>query len=314
MSTSRLAIRKGAISMVLLVVFALLAGLFGSRLSAGFLPEEDQGYLYGSLAVALCRLDGAHRQCRAQGRGGVAEHARRRARHERDRFQPAQHRPDTPSTRSFSSRSKPGTSGPRLTSSTRRSSRAINEKLAAIPEGIGFAFPPPAIPGIGTSGGVTFMLEDRAGRDVGVSRRKPEPLSRGRRKRPEIASATSTFLPSVPQVFIDVDRDKVLKQGVDLTQVSQTLQTFMGGYFVNYFNRFGRQWQVFVQAEGEYPNQGGKRRPVSCSQCEQRNGPAQHGDECANARRAGVHDALQPVSRRADQRHRRAGVQLRARR
>src|SRR5207302_122559 len=61
-----------------------------------------------------------------------------------------------------------------------------------------------------------------------------------------------TFLPSVPQVFIDVDRDKVLKQGVDLTQVSQTLQTFMGGYFVNYFNRFGRQWQVFVQAEGEF--------------------------------------------------------------
>jgi multidrug efflux pump len=56
----------------------------------------------------------------------------------------------------------------------------------------------------------------------------------------------------VLQVFIDVDRDKVLKQGVDLTQVNQTLQTFMGGYFVNYFNRFGRQWQVFVQAEGDY--------------------------------------------------------------
>jgi HAE1 family hydrophobic/amphiphilic exporter-1 len=72
------------------------------------------------------------------------------------------------------------------------------------------------------------------------------------RQRPEIASATSTFLPSVPQVFIDVDRDKMLAQGVDLTQVSQTLQTFIGGYFVNYFNRFGRQWQVFVQAESDY--------------------------------------------------------------
>src|SRR5204862_7630063 len=60
------------------------------------------------------------------------------------------------------------------------------------------------------------------------------------------------FLPSVPQVFIDVDRDKVLKQGVELTQVRQTLQTFMGGYFVNYFKRVGRQWQVFVQAEGEF--------------------------------------------------------------
>jgi HAE1 family hydrophobic/amphiphilic exporter-1 len=53
-------------------------------------------------------------------------------------------------------------------------------------------------------------------------------------------------------VLIDVDRDKVLAQGVELQQVSQTMQTFMGGYFVNYFNRFGRQWQVFVQAEGDY--------------------------------------------------------------
>ena len=63
---------------------------------------------------------------------------------------------------------------------------------------------------------------------------------------------TTTFLPTVPQVFVDVDRDKVLKQGVDIGEVYQTLQAFMGGDFVNYFNRFGRQWQVYVQAEGEY--------------------------------------------------------------
>ena len=130
--------------------------------------------------------------------------------------------------------------------------QTVNKKLAAIPEGIGFSFPPPAIPGIGTSGGVTFMLEDRAGRDPAFLGENLNRFLEAVRKRREIASATSTFLPAVPQVFIDVDRDKVLKQGVDLTQVSQTLQTFMGGYFVNYFNRFGRQWQVFVQAEGEF--------------------------------------------------------------
>jgi HAE1 family hydrophobic/amphiphilic exporter-1 len=56
----------------------------------------------------------------------------------------------------------------------------------------------------------------------------------------------------VPEVFVDVDRDKVLEQGVDLGEVYQTLQCFMGGTFVNYFNRFGRQWQIYVQAEGEY--------------------------------------------------------------
>jgi HAE1 family hydrophobic/amphiphilic exporter-1 len=67
-----------------------------------------------------------------------------------------------------------------------------------------------------------------------------------------IAGLTTTYLPDVPQIHVNVDRDKVLKQGVDLTQVYRTLQTFMGGYFINYFNRFGRQWQVYLQAEGDY--------------------------------------------------------------
>jgi hydrophobic/amphiphilic exporter-1 (mainly G- bacteria), HAE1 family len=58
-------------------------------------------------------------------------------------------------------------------------------------------------------------------------------------------------LPSVPQKFVEVDRDKVLKQGVALTDVYHTIQAFMGGYFINYFNRFGRQWQVYIEAEAE---------------------------------------------------------------
>jgi HAE1 family hydrophobic/amphiphilic exporter-1 len=72
------------------------------------------------------------------------------------------------------------------------------------------------------------------------------------RERKELASVTPMFSPAVPQVFMNVDREKVLKQGIELNAVYQTLQTFMGSYFVNYFNRFGRQWQVFVQAEGDY--------------------------------------------------------------
>jgi HAE1 family hydrophobic/amphiphilic exporter-1 len=72
------------------------------------------------------------------------------------------------------------------------------------------------------------------------------------RKRPELGLVMTTALPTVPQVFVDVDRDKVLTQGVPLKDVYDTLQAFMGGAFVNYFNRFGRTWQVYVQAEGEY--------------------------------------------------------------
>src|SRR5205814_5564653 len=72
------------------------------------------------------------------------------------------------------------------------------------------------------------------------------------RERPEIATLSTTFLPSVPQQFVEVDRDKVIKQGVPLNDVYRTIQAFMGGVFVNYFNRFGRQWQVYVEAEGDY--------------------------------------------------------------
>jgi multidrug efflux pump subunit AcrB len=72
------------------------------------------------------------------------------------------------------------------------------------------------------------------------------------RKRPEIAGLSTTYLPSVPQQFAEVDRDKVIKQGVPIHDVYQTIQAFMGGLFVNYFNRFGRQWQVYVEAEGDY--------------------------------------------------------------
>jgi HAE1 family hydrophobic/amphiphilic exporter-1 len=104
---------------------------------------------------------------------------------------------------------------------------------------------------VGTSGGFTFMLEDRSGGDVQFLAKNLNTFLEAARKRPEIGTLSTTFLPSVPQEFVDVDRDKVLKQGVALNDVYRTIQTFMGGYFVNYFNRFGRQWQVYIEAEGE---------------------------------------------------------------
>ena len=128
----------------------------------------------------------------------------------------------------------------------------INKQLAGLTEGIAFAFPPPAIPGVGTSGGFQFILEDRAGKDVAFLAQNLKTFLDAARKRPELGTLIPTFLPNVPQVFVNVDRDKVIKQGIDLGQVYQTLQTFMGGFFVNYFNRFGRTWQVYIEAEGDY--------------------------------------------------------------
>jgi HAE1 family hydrophobic/amphiphilic exporter-1 len=96
------------------------------------------------------------------------------------------------------------------------------------------------------------VLQDRSGREISFLAENMNKFMEAARKRPEIASATSTFLPSVPQAFVKVDRDKALKQGVAINDVYRTLQCFMGGVFVNYFNRFGRQWQVYLEAEGDY--------------------------------------------------------------
>src|SRR6202040_502357 len=106
------------------------------------------------------------------------------------------------------------------------------------------------------------------------------------RKRPEIGSVATTFLPNVPQEFVEVDRDKVLKQGVQISDVYNTIQAFMGGLFVNYFNSFGRTWQVYVEAEAPYRsslenlgqfyvrNSRGDRVPLSAlTKVESRSGP-----------------------------------------
>jgi HAE1 family hydrophobic/amphiphilic exporter-1 len=120
-----------------------------------------------------------------------------------------------------------------------------------LPEAVAFGFSPPAIPGVGTAGGFTFMLEDRSGSDIQFLAKNLGIFLEAARKRPEIGTLSTTFLASVPQQFVEVDRDKVLKQGVALNDVYRTIQAFMGGYFINYFNRFGRQWQVYIEAEGE---------------------------------------------------------------
>jgi len=128
----------------------------------------------------------------------------------------------------------------------------VNAGFAKVAAGRAFAFSPPAIPGIGTSSGVTFMLQDRSGRDVAFLAQQVGKFVAAARERKELAGVTPMFSPYVPQIFLNVDREKVLKQNMDLGSVYQTLQTFMGSYFVNYFNRFGRQWQVFIQAEGDF--------------------------------------------------------------
>src|SRR3954469_23291314 len=248
---SRFAIRKVFLSFALLLVIALGAGFFGKTLPSGFLPEEDQGYVFLALqlpdASSLERTDqvchkiedflsktpGVQYSTSVIGFSLLSLVSNTYSAFFFVTFKP------------WSERTKPEE---QYTAIKAR----LNQYLGSLSEGIAFAFPPPAIPGVGTSGGFTFMLEDRSGKDVPFLAQNLKTFLDTARKRPELGTLIPTFLPNVPQVFVKVDRDKVIKQGIDLTSVYQTLQTFMGGFFVNYFNRFGRTWQVYIEAEGEY--------------------------------------------------------------
>jgi HAE1 family hydrophobic/amphiphilic exporter-1 len=242
-------IRKTAMSLIFLGIVTLLVGVLGKGVPGGFLPEEDQGYFYAGIqlpnASSLQRTDAAVRDVEKiiMATPGV-EYC--------TSIMGYSMLSGVVNTYSgfFFVTLKPW--GERKSSEEKYGNlmASLNAKLGKIPQGVAFAFSPPAIPGIGTAGGVTFILEDRSGRDISFLSRNTQKFLAAAAKRPELARVTTTFLATVPQIFINVDRDKALKQGVDLQQVYGTLQAFMGGTFVNYFNRFGRQWQVYVQAEG----------------------------------------------------------------
>jgi HAE1 family hydrophobic/amphiphilic exporter-1 len=128
----------------------------------------------------------------------------------------------------------------------------LNRQLGRLPEAVAFAFSPPAVPGAGASGDISFILEDRSGGDSELLSNNVRLFLEAARRRPELAQVSTAFQPAVPQIYIDVDLEKALLYGVAISDVYTTIQTFMGGSFINYFNRFGREWQVYVQAEGEY--------------------------------------------------------------
>jgi HAE1 family hydrophobic/amphiphilic exporter-1 len=249
-------IRKSLISLIFLVGLTVLAGGLGKSLPMGFLPDEDQGYLYAGIqlpnSASLQRTDETTRKVEdiLKNTPGVAYYSSVIGYNMLSQANTTYNTFFFISLKDWAERTRPEEQYPAIRAH-------LNRELAKLPDAIGVAFSPPAIPGVGTSGGVTMVLEDRAGRDIPFLAGNVEKFLEAARQRPEIASIFTTLLPAVPQMYVDVDRDKVLKQGVKLSDVYQTLQAYMGSGFVNYFNRFGRQWQVYVQAEGEYRTSAG---------------------------------------------------------
>jgi hydrophobe/amphiphile efflux-1 (HAE1) family protein len=114
------------------------------------------------------------------------------------------------------------------------------------------AFGPPAIPGLGTGAGFSMFIQDRAGNTPEYLQEQTNAFVAAARKRPEIGRVNSTFNATSPQVRLEVDRQKAMKLGVPLSSVNTTIGAFLGGAYVNDFNRFGRQYKVYVQADASY--------------------------------------------------------------
>src|ERR1700677_1217939 len=250
-SVSRTLIRKSGLAVLALLLFGVVALFFGAKLPSGFLPDEDQGYVYINLQLP----NSASLERTAQVAGEIESILGK---------MPAVRY--TTSVIGFSLLSyiqtsynafffvtlQPWSDRADKSDQLQAIKQRLNQQLSGLPQGAAFSFSPPAIPGVGTSGGFTFVLEDRGGNDIPYLAANVDKFLAAARKRPEIAGINTSFLPSVPQQFVEVDRDKALKQGVAISDVYTSLQAFMGGIFVNYFNRFGRQWQVYVQAEDSY--------------------------------------------------------------
>ena len=244
-------IRKSAVAIVAVAGFAVAAGFFAKVLPSSFLPDEDQGYMY----IQMQLPEASSLQASSEAARAVEDVLK-----------------STPGVKYCNT-----VTGFSLLSLTRTSYNSfffvtlepwedrkkieeqfqvikakLNLKLITLPQGTTFAFSPPAIQGVGTSGGFQFVLEDRSGKESEFLVNNLNKFLEAARKRPEIGMITTTYVPSTPQKYVYVDKEKVLKQGVNLKDVYTTLQAFMGGQFVNYFNQFGRTWQVYVEAEEPY--------------------------------------------------------------
>jgi HAE1 family hydrophobic/amphiphilic exporter-1 len=246
---SRHLIHKMVVSVAILVGFVVLCGLLGKKLPAGFLPNEDQGYFFINVqlpdASSLQRTDAV---CK-------------RIEEILEKTKGVKYVTTVAGYSLLSGASAPYTGFyfVSLDPWHERESAELQvdgimqrvnaEFRAEIPEAMAFAFPPPAIQGLGTGGGFSFWLQDRSGGTIDFLNENLQKFLEAARKRPELANVNSVWRPSVPQIFAEVNRDKVIKQGVAIKDVYQALQAFLGGIYVNQFNRFGRQWKVFVQGE-----------------------------------------------------------------
>ena len=245
-------IRRGVITIVIVGIVVVGVAFLGRALPAGFIPDEDQG-LFGvnvqlppgaslertsavlrRVEEILKKVDGVESFQTIGGYGAVTS-----------TYQP--------NFGSIFVRLKPWDERHDESLQVFGIMRRMAVELAAIPEAVAFPFNIPTISGFGSSAGFNFLLQDRSGsltvEELGAQTRA---FLAAARQRPEFASLFSAFDPTYPQVRVELDREKARTLGVPVNEVFQAMSTAMGGTYVNDFNRFGRLYRVYVQAEADY--------------------------------------------------------------
>jgi HAE1 family hydrophobic/amphiphilic exporter-1 len=243
-------IRKAIVAVLILLGFAVASGLLGYRLPTSFLPTEDYGYMYVNVqlppAASMERTDQALKKVEAilARTAGVQYYTTISGFSNLSRVSASYQGYFFIALKPWAERTTPELQVQGIADTLNR------EMTAQVPEANCVAILPPAIPGLGNAGGFSMYIQDRSGGTPEFLDQNLQNFLAAARKRPELANVISQFNSSVPQIYADVDRDKVLKQGVAVSDVYQTLQAYLGGLYLNQFNRFGRQWRVFLQGEG----------------------------------------------------------------
>ncbi|HEY4648091.1 MAG TPA: efflux RND transporter permease subunit, partial [Gemmatimonadales bacterium] len=249
---TKMFVRRAVLVVAVVGVATLLTGVLGRALPAGFVPDEDMGIFMINAqlppASSLERTEGVVRQvedvlkkthgivaCTGIGGSGILTNS------------------FSPEFASFFCKLEPWEERNTPELHVTGIQQTLRRSLANIPGAVIFPFTPPTIPGFGAAGGFNFLLQDRSGTmSVADLGKQTQAFLDAARKRPELANLFTSFNPQVPQVQVDLDREKARALGVPVNDVFAALSASMGGAYVNDFNRFGRLYRVYVQAEPAY--------------------------------------------------------------
>jgi HAE1 family hydrophobic/amphiphilic exporter-1 len=249
MSYTNILARKIIRGVVFIIIIVIVMAVLGKLVPGGFMPEEDMGYFFVNIqlpdAASLQRSDVVAKKVEA-----ILE------RYEEIEFI------TTATGFSLLSGSMSSNAGfifVSLVDWDKRSDTALEivnrvnmDFRSKITEAQVFAFGPPAIPGLGSGSGFTMMIQDRSGNTPEYLAMQTASFVQAAINRPEIGSIFTTFRATVPQRYMEINIDKSLKAGVSLNDLYTTVGAFLGGSYVNDFNRFGRLYKAYIQAEPEY--------------------------------------------------------------